>query len=124
MQEKLSTDDYRQVMIDELKDVVQHRMKALEKIQENKARVSRFYNKKVVPKSFLEGDRVWKLIMPIGSRDNRFKKWSPTWEWPFKVSLCAPGNAYFLQGIEGEEFGRTTNVKYLKKYHPTVWVGA
>ena len=111
-------------MIYELEDVVQHRMRALERIQENKARVSRFYNKKVVPKSFLEGDLVWKLIIPIGTRDSHFGKWSPTWEGPFKVSRCAPGNAYFLQVLNGEEFGRAINGQYFKSYHPSVWVGS
>ena len=109
-------------MMDELEDVVQHRLYALKKIQENKARVARHYDKKVVSKTFEVGDLVWKLKLPIGVKDNRFGKWSPNWEGPFIVSRCAPWNSYFLKELNGEEFGRALNGKYLKKYYPSVWV--
>lgn len=64
-------------MIDELKDVAQHQLQALKKIQENKAQVARHYDKKVVAKLFGEDDLVWKLKMSIGVKDNHFGKWSP-----------------------------------------------
>jgi hypothetical protein len=35
----------------------------LENIEKNKRRIAR-----------------WKLILPIGSRDPKYGKWSPTWE--------------------------------------------
>ena len=44
--------------MDELEDVVQHRLNALEKIEQNKARVARHYDKRVVQKQFKEGDLV------------------------------------------------------------------
>ena len=69
-------------MMDELEDISQQRLRALKKIQDNKARVARHYNKKMVTKQFNEGDLVWKLKLPIGVRDNRFGKWSPNWEGP------------------------------------------
>ena len=101
-------------MMDELEDVVQNRLDALEKIEQNKARVARHYDKKVVQKQFKEGDLVWKLRMPIGVKDNRFGKWSPNWEGPYLIRRSAPGNAYVLKELEGEEFGRALNGKYLK----------
>ncbi len=67
-------------MVDETEDLVQSRLRALEKVTRNKERVARHYNKKVVPKSFSEGELIWKLIVPIGTRDNKFGKWSPNWE--------------------------------------------
>ena len=109
-------------MIDELEDMVQHRLYALEKIQENKARVAQHYGKRVVAKSFEVGDLVWKLRLPIGVKDNRFGKWSPNWEGPYIVSRCAPGNSYFLKELDGEEFDRALNGKYLKRYYPSVWI--
>lgn len=39
-------------MVDELDDLAQVRLRALEKIKENKARVAWHYNKKVMAKSF------------------------------------------------------------------------
>jgi len=124
-QDQLTTEQYHDLMIDELEDVNQNRLHALQKIQENKARVARYYDKMVVPRKFEAGELVCKSILPVGTKDNRFGKWSPNWEGPFIVSRCAPGNAYFLKGLDGgEEYGRALNGKYLKKYYPSVWVGA
>ena len=61
----------------------------------------------------------------IGSKDNKFGKWSPNWEGPYRIKRCALGNAYILETLEGEEeFDSAINRKYLKKYFPSVWVNA
>ncbi len=76
-------------MADEWEDLVQSRLRALAKVTRDKERVARHYNKKVVPKDFSEGELVWKLILPIGTRDSKFGKWSPNWEGPSKsIKLC------------------------------------
>ena len=74
LQDQLESNQYHDLMMDELEYVVQHRLYALKKIQENKARVARHYDKKVVSKSFAVGDLVWKLRLPIGLKYNRFGK--------------------------------------------------
>jgi hypothetical protein len=122
LQDDLTADEYHNLMVDELDDLAHVRLRALEKIKHDKDRVARHYNKKVVAKSFEEGDLVWKLIMPIGSRDNKFDKWSPTWEGPFQIHRCAPHNAYLLKGLDGQVYGRALNGKYLKKYNPSLWI--
>lgn len=61
-------------MIDEIEKVTHHRLRALQKIKENKVRVARHYDKKVVPKQFEEGELVWKVRLPIGLKDNRLGK--------------------------------------------------
>ena len=43
-------------------DLVQSRLRALAKVTKDKEWAARHYNKKVVPKSFSEGELVWKLI--------------------------------------------------------------
>ena len=109
-------------MIDNLEDLSCLRLRALESIEANKLRVAKYYNKKVKFKQFSEGDLVWKVKLPIGSKDNKFGKWSPNWEGPYRIKRCAPGNAYILETLKGEEeFGRAINGKYLKKYYPSVW---
>ena len=77
---------------------------------------------KVRKKSFEEGDMVWKLIFPIGVKDNRYGKWSLAWEGPYLIEGCVPNNAYMLKTLEGEKFSKAINGKYLKKYHPSVWI--
>nr|CBG76268.1 OO_Ba0005L10-OO_Ba0081K17.19 [Oryza officinalis] len=122
LQDDLTADEYHNLMADELDDLAHIRLRALEKIKRDKDRVARHYNKKVVAKSFEEGDLVWKLIMPIGSRDNKFGKWSLNWEGPFQIHRCVPHNAYLLKGLDGEIYGRALNGKYLKRYYPSVWI--
>ena len=51
-------------------------------------------------------------------------EWSPNWEGPYRINRSAPGNAYILETLEGVEFPRALNGKYLKKYYPIIWVDA
>ena len=109
--------------MDDLEDLSCHRLRALENIEANKLRVARNYNKKVKNKQFYEEELVWKVRLSIRSKDNRFGKWSPNQEGPYRIKRCAPGNAYILETLEGEgEFDRAINGKFLKKYYPSVWI--
>jgi len=109
-------------MKDELEDLAGHRLKALISVETNKARVSRWYDKKVKAKTFEQGELVWKLILSIGTKSSKFGKLSPMWEGPFRVRRCVPANSYILETLEGEEYSRALNRKYLKKYYPSIWV--
>nr|AAX96528.1 retrotransposon protein, putative, unclassified [Oryza sativa Japonica Group]ABA93024.1 retrotransposon protein, putative, unclassified [Oryza sativa Japonica Group] len=120
LQNTLTTDEYYNLMADEWEDLVQSRLRALAKVTKDKERVARHYNKKVVPKDFLEGELVWKLIMPIETRDSKFGKWSPNWEGPFQIHKVVSKGTYMLQGLDGEVYGRALNGKYLKKYYHSV----
>ena len=114
-QDQLTADEYSALMKDELEDLAGHRLKALANVEAYKARVDQWYDKKVKAKAFDRGELVWKLILPIGTKNLKFGKWSPTWEGPFRISRCVPGNAYILETLEGEEYSRALNGKYLKK---------
>jgi hypothetical protein len=76
-QNELSAVDYHNLILDRLDEVSDERMKALGEIERDKLRVAKAYNKRVKKKSFQVGDLVWKTILPIGSRSNKFEKWSP-----------------------------------------------
>jgi len=123
-QDQLAADDYATLMKDELDDLAGHRLRALISIEENKKRVARWYDKKVKAKEFANGDLVWKLILPIGTKSSKFGKWSPNWEGPYRINRSALGNAYILKTLEGVYFPRALNGKYLKKYYPSIWVDA
>ena len=101
-QNQLTADEYSALMKDELEDLAGHRLNALINVEANKARVSRWYDKKVKAKTFEQWELVWKLILPIGTKSSKFGKWSPTWEGPFRINRCVPGNAYILETLEGE----------------------
>jgi hypothetical protein len=66
---------------------------------------------------------VWKTILPLGTKDRKIGKWSPSWEGPFRVVGVVPGNAYFLETLEGQSLRNAMNGRYLKKYYPSIWQG-
>jgi hypothetical protein len=76
-QNELSTVDYHNLMFDRLDEVSDERVKALGEIERDKLSVAGAYNKKVKKKSFQVGDLILKTIFSIGSRSNKFEKWSP-----------------------------------------------
>ncbi|KAI5324062.1 hypothetical protein L3X38_033135 [Prunus dulcis] len=80
-----SKDEYNQAMAQELDDLHEVRLDALDKLKAQKKTVARAYDKRTKAKSFGVGDLVWKTILPIGSKDLKFGKWSPTWEGPFII---------------------------------------
>ena len=114
-QNDLSAVDYNDLMMDIIDEVPEKRLKALQEIEKEKLRVAKAYNKKVKEKSFQIGDLVWKTILPVGTRDRKFGKWSPSWEGPYKVVRIVPGNSYFVQTLQGGRLSKALNGRYLKK---------
>ena len=102
LQNNLIAEVYKNLMMNDLEDLSCHRLRALENIEANKLRVARHYNKKVKNKQFCEGELVWKVRLLIGSKDNRFGKWSSNCEGPYQIKRCAPSNAYILEMLEGK----------------------
>jgi hypothetical protein len=108
-------------MMDKIDDIHGNRFKALEEIEKEKIKIAKAYNKRVVEKSFQDGDLVWKTILPLGTRSGKFGKWLPSWEGPFRVIRVVPGNAYFVEDLEGHSLQKALNGKYLKCYYPSLW---
>jgi hypothetical protein len=125
-QNDISAIVYHDLMMDNIDEVTDVRLKALKEIEKDKARAARAYNKKVKSKSFQVRELVWKIILPIGSKSNRFDKWSPRWEGPYKVIKVIYSNSYLLNSyllktLQGERLKVAFNGIYLKKYFPSVW---
>lgn len=104
----------------ELDSVDDDRFAALRKLELAKIKMVRDYNKHVRPTQFVEGDLVWKTILLIGIKDPKYRKSSPNWEVPYIVIKVYSRGAYKLISMEGEEFDRKINDKYLKIYCPTI----
>jgi hypothetical protein len=92
----LSAVKYHNLMLDRLDEVLYERVRALGMIERDKLRVARAYNKRVKEKSFQVRDLVWKTILPIGSRSNKFGKWSPNWEGPYRIEEVILENSYMF----------------------------
>jgi hypothetical protein len=123
-QDDLSAEGYHELMMDRIDEAHEGQFRTLREILKEKLRLAKAYNRKVREKSFQIGDLVWKTILPMGMRDNKFVKWSLSWEGPFKVVDIVPGNSYFIEMLEGRKLPKALNGKYLKRYFPSVWQDA
>jgi hypothetical protein len=101
-QNDLDVDTCYALMMDNIDEVTDKRLEALEAIEKDKRRVARAYNKRVKAKSFQVGDLVWKTILPIGSKSNKFGKWSPSWEGPYKIVRTCSENSYMVESLQGQ----------------------
>jgi hypothetical protein len=111
-QNDLTAEEYATLMSDNFEDLTELRLWSLEKIKENKAKVVRAYNKKVKPKEFQVGELVWQAVLPLGTKDVGYGKWSPNWHRP-----------YMLEELDGVKFLVAINGQHLKKYFPSMWDG-
>jgi hypothetical protein len=93
-QDALSAVEYKSLMMDEIDDMTESPFEALREIEKEKFRVAKAYNKRVRAKSIRIGDMVWKTILPLGSRDQKFGKWSPSWEGPFRITGVVPQHIF------------------------------
>ena len=94
---EIPRDQYWNMMLDELVDVGEERLMALEMFLRQKERVAKTYNKKVKLKSFNTEDFVQKVFLPIDKKDKVLGKWSPNWEGPFKVLQVFSNGAYEIE---------------------------
>jgi len=82
---EIPTNHYWNMILDELVDLDEERLMALEVLTKQKERVAKAYNKKVKSKLFAQGDLVWKVVLPMDKKNRVFGKWSPSWEVPLEV---------------------------------------
>lgn len=82
------------MMLDELVDLDEERLKALELLKRRKKRVEKSYNKKVKLKTFSPEHLVWKVILPMDQKDKTLGKWSYKWEGPFQIIQVFSNGAY------------------------------
>jgi hypothetical protein len=120
-QNDLIVEEYAALMNDNIEDLTELRLWSLEKIKENKSKVARAYNKKVKLKEFQARDLVWEAVLPLGTKDAAYGKWSPNWHGPYRIDQVLPGNAYMLEELDGVKFLVAINDQHLKKYFPSMW---
>ncbi|XP_075479461.1 uncharacterized protein LOC142520348 [Primulina tabacum] len=106
-----------EIMLEELDEL---RIQVYNALLLQKQKVARIYNNRVNKKSFHEGQIVWNVILPLGTKDRELGKWSPNWEGPFKVHKVLDGNVYWLSSLDDHPHKRCINGKYLKPYFPSM----
>ena len=110
--------------MDNIDEVSDKRLQALKEIEKDKLQVASAYNEKIKSKSFQVVKLVWKTILPLGTKSNKFGKWSTAWEGPYKIVKVIFGNSYMVETMQEERLPRVLNGRYLKKYYPSVWQDA
>ena len=108
-------------MLLDLENLTEERLRALNSIEVRKKKIAKAYNKKVKSKAFSINDIVWKVILPLGTKDPKLGKWSPNWEGPFKVLKVIPGGAYSIQELATGNTIKSINGRFLKRYYTTLW---
>ena len=79
-------------------------------------KTTRYYDRKVKPRSYKPSDLVLKKLMPA-RKDPTHGKLGPNWEGPYIVSrMVRPGN-YELQTEEGKILPHSWNVEHLKRFY-------
>jgi len=73
-QHEIHVDHYWNMVLDELVDLDQERLRALDILMTEKESITKFYNKKVKSISFDVDDLVWKVIFPMDKRKKAFGK--------------------------------------------------
>ncbi|GKV39170.1 hypothetical protein SLEP1_g46978 [Rubroshorea leprosula] len=121
IQHNLLSWEYDEAMMLELEDLEDTRLTALDRLQVQKLKIAKSYNKRVKGKNLAVGDLVWKAILPFGKKDHRFGKCYPNWKGPFRIHEVLRGGAYWLESLDGELHPRRINGIYFKPYYPTVW---
>ena len=91
---------------------------------ENSESAATFYSKGKAEVADWRVPIVTYLKVPLGTKSNKFSKWSPSWEGPYKIVKVIFGNSYMVETLQGERLPRALNGRYLKKYYPSVWQDA
>jgi hypothetical protein len=76
-QHEIHVNRYWNMVLDELVDLDEERLKALDILMRQKERITKFYNKKVKSKTFDVNDMVWKVILHVDKRNKALGKWAP-----------------------------------------------
>ncbi|XP_050892182.1 uncharacterized protein LOC127097727 [Lathyrus oleraceus] len=117
---EIPSESYWNMMLDELVDLDEERLNALELLKRQKKRVENSYNNKVKLKTFSPEDLVWKVVLPMDRKDRTLGKWSPKREDPFQILQVFSNGAHEIEELSEDKRILRVNGKYLKSYRPTL----
>ncbi|KAM1091665.1 hypothetical protein ACFX19_019333 [Malus domestica] len=120
-QSSLCSAEYNQSMRHELEDLEAARVDVYNLLVAQKQMSEQAYNQKVRQKTFVEGELVWQMVLPVGIKDPMFGKWSPNWEGSFVIHKVLGKCAYHLRDRTSLVYRLPINGKFLKKYYPVTW---
>nr|KYP32509.1 hypothetical protein KK1_046792 [Cajanus cajan] len=108
-----SNDDALRAELDVLEEV---RDKAQVVVEACKQRMTRRFNSNLKPRTFHEGDLVWRAT-GAARRNSSEGKLSANWYGPFRIRHSLHNGAYKLEELSGKVIPRTWNSTHLKTYY-------
>ena len=96
--------------------IEEKREQALKRAEDYHRKTTKYYNRRVKPRSFKLGDLVLKKLLPA-RKDPTHGKLGPNWEGPYMVSrIVRPGNCE-PQTEEGKTLPHSWNAEHLRRLY-------
>ena len=98
-------------------DLLEEKREQVLKFDEDYHRkTTRYYGRRVKPRSYKPGDLVLKKLM-LARKDPTHGKLGPNWEGPYIISRVVRSGNYELQTEEGKTLPRLWNAEHLKRFY-------
>ncbi|KAM1863223.1 hypothetical protein ACFX14_003597 [Malus domestica] len=117
IQEGLTDEENAKLRLQELEALDEKRLEAQQHLECYQARLSKAFNKKVLPRSFQMGDLVLSLRRPIITTHKTKSKFTSKWDGPYVVQEVYTNGAYLIMVEDGLKIG-PINGRFLKCYYP------
>ncbi|KAM1249238.1 hypothetical protein ACFX2G_032626 [Malus domestica] len=117
IQEGLTDEENAKLRLQELEALDEKRLEAQQHLECYQARLSKAFNKKVLPRSFQIGDLVLSLRRPIITTHKTNSKFTSKWDGPYVVQEVYTNGAYLIMAEDGLKIG-PINGRFLKRYYP------
>ena len=96
--------------------IEEKRKQALRHVEGYHRKTTRYYDRRVKPRSYKPSDLVLKKLLPM-RRDPTHGKLGPNWEGPYIVSRVVRLGNYELQMEERKILPHSWNVEHLKRFY-------
>ena len=104
--------------LQELDNLDERRLKALQSIELYQARMAGSFDKKVRQRAYKKGDLVLTVKRPMVFANKSKGKFEPKWKGPFVIDKVFSNGTYALLNMEGDRCMLPINGKFLKWYYP------
>ncbi|KAM1151574.1 hypothetical protein EV1_033957 [Malus domestica] len=105
IQESLTDEENAKLRLQELEALDEKRLEAQQHLECYQARISKAFNKKVLPRSFQMGDLVLSLRRPIITTHKTKSKFTLKWDGPYIIQEVYTNGAYLIMAEDGLKIG-------------------
>ena len=111
-----STEHNEEVLHLNLDLLEEKREQVLKRAEDYHRKTTRYYDRRVKPRSYKPGDLVLKKLLLV-RKNPTHEKLGPNWEGPYIVSLVVRLCNYELQTEEGKTLPHSWNFEHLKRFY-------